>query len=1432
MNQRPLTNKNTHYSDNSAYIDTTIVKKGTRKRLPMFNTENAKSFSKASTGSTDLSEFASRSMNVVVDIHREYEEEKFLNTNIEQNETPDKKHRNLRLNEPENFKIFTKSNTIRDRRAERSKNNSVKHPILQREDDDIKVVGSLDLIEEFNESFVNKRDKSKIETANNQNPTKRDSNRKQWAAPKEQVGELKRPTRKRWSKDTSVIRLPEMGDNSWMAVSSESASPIIQNMKQSLSATRSTFAIDNAAFDSENEEILRIETDYNREDTKIEMKEIVNELEQMEFSAYDSQSSRGSSSRENETFEETAIIIEDLNEPMNLNDQSSENENRNAMLSSKRFDDAPKTRASRRSTSRSKESISQSLEEITTQSDDHSFEDTSAKNDQFLINKKNKRGHRKQPIKNQKHSKEQSLSASISEDEDLGKNRSKYTSQRTITTSENDDFDESCPEREIYDNATMKGSNIKKKKSKYTGHQFQTRQKENKRKKLRKSVSSFAVRTSSANVEVDPKRKKGKKRKSDVKYISVTIHRTDMLEIDYVTKHPMVKVHIVNAENGKYLKNDTSTYLQPVITGKFDFKENKSITPVWEEELVFECNFNELLKTDNEQVVILFEIVDLLSFAEASFNYDKFGNESCWHKVAWAFLKPVGKNNVLHINKKVRLQLYKPRKNSKKFERFHACEVYTWWKSNIWEKYPSSLYVTIMSIDPPKLEPIFYRQLSLHDLSNSHNESQKASIRTSDSINLPKWTRLAAQSCKIPNEIFFETDTSENGCFYVAFSNDGKYLACSFSEEHDYPIVIYEVETKKTHVRFSGHKTFIYSLNWSNNDNYLLSVSSDQTARIWDVQNQIVQHIYMMPHPSYVYCGKFDPENPSIVATGCYDRMTRIWMQDKKSKNRDLSQELEGHEGYINSMYFQKNSNLLTADSVGIIIIWVLKKSKRISSRKEWHISRKIRVREVDGIIINTIILHPLESRLLVHSRDNGLRMLDLATGVVLQKYNELNNQRIQSTACISPCGSLILCGGEDSSLNVWSLETGSLLAKYTFHRNYRAVTCVDYHPYDHVLAFSTFGSPAPVKILKFNKDATGEDIGLKMITEIENTVNSGDISMRFLTTSATLESDKFRLTNKKEIIEETSKERGLEFSRRYDSNFSKSFNSVLSEKGRYNCAKIKLQRLNETGQTLKSRSANRLYNIIERIDRILSNTSRSSGDIESGRNFTVLQESSKSKVLTSLSENVEKQEKKIREDKSAVLNVEDQPHSYFESSTSSGDKQKVVEFYALHDFKRDDWNTKKRSKSAKELRNSNISKDDMLKTFSDSATNYHKIKVYNEITQTLLQENIESNFNTEMKKNDQKSTIYYKNDRLKSEDSNSSGSTGTYIIEKDNMKNSGKNSIKVLRNDLVLNDIENDSNVAKYFESDSSVLSNATFTVENELPVPKPRKKNKYNLK
>ncbi|XP_020723914.2 uncharacterized protein LOC100643919 isoform X2 [Bombus terrestris] len=1446
-NLRPLINK-TNYktnfqdSDNEhSFSNNANITEDEEDSFPMFNRDTSKLFT--NTDSMNSSEFASKSVDVIVDIHQEYEEEKSHDNNIEHDGVSNKK--NSFLKESENVKAISTKNIFREK-IEKSKTNS-KHENLSRDDDDIKVVDSSDLIEEFGESPVTKKNGKEIQTVSNNKLSdklsKKDINqssvegklhgRKQWITPKDEKEEVKKPTRKRWSKDNTVIRLPETRNTSWTIVSSESASSFVQRSEKPLPATRSflkksLFGFDNEAFDSE--EILMIETDHNRSNPKIRMKRMIHDPEQMELSTFDSRSIRDSLCEENKSFKETTIVTEDLKESANWDSETSENRRRNAILDVERIDKfnggdiSLKSRRNRglrnkrtfvgksnKNTSNSSNS-SQNLEEITAQSDDDSKE-LSIKDDRFLI-----RSDRKHSVNSRRHSKEDSLP--VIED-DFDEDRLNHSSQYSVTTSENDDFDENRA-KETNDEAKLKRSKTKKKKSKFVEHQLQKKDKE---KRLSKNL------TPSVNVEESSKRKKKRKKKDDIKYISVTIHRTDVLEIDYVTKHPMVKVHIVKAENGKYLKNERGacTYLQPVITGKFDFKENKSIVPVWEEELIFEHDFKELLKIDNEQVVILFEIVDLLNFAEASFNYDKFGHEGCWYKVAWAFLKPVGRNQVLHINKKVRLQLYKPRKNSQKFDRFHTCEVYTWWKSNVREKYPSSLFVTAKSINQPKLEPVLYRQLSLYDLSDTRNESRGMSAHTSNPINLPKWTRLAAQSCKIPNEIFFETDIGENGCFYIAFSNDGKYLACCFSEEHAYPIAVYEVEAKKIYVRFSGHKTFVYSLNWSNNDNYLLSVSSDQTARIWDVQNGIVEHIQMMPHPSYVYCGKFDPDISSVVVTGCYDRIARIWIQDKKSKNWDLSQELEGHEGFINSMYFQKNSNLLTADSVGIIIIWVLKKSRKISSMKEWHISRKIKVREIDGIIINTIILHPLESRLLVHSRNNGLRMLDLATGVVLQKYNELNNQRIQSTACISPCGNLIFCGGEDSSLNVWNLETGNLLAKYTFDRHYRAVTCVDYHPYDHILAFSTFGSPASVRILKFNKDATGEDIGLKMMRETENTANSSDVPMRFLKTSV-MPKEKLRSSNSKKVIEETShmKEKSLQSNQSHNSSLLKFSDSVF-EKNKYSDimyhdTKMKLQRLNEAGQTMKSRSANRLYNIIEKIDRILSNSSKSSGDIESGRNFTPLQQSSESKVLTFLNKNIEKQKKKLKKDKSPYLTIEDQSSSYFESNTTSSDKPKVVECYTLQSERTNDRNRKERSRSAKEMRNSNISKDDTTKTLSDSATNYQKIKVYDEITKTLLQENIEPDFAIEMEENNKKS-ITYKSNRLRKDDSDSTDSAGTYIIEKNDVKGSDKDSTKMFENrNIDLNDTENDSNI-KDSRSGSSVFSNATFTIENEIPISTPKR-------
>ncbi|XP_076381064.1 uncharacterized protein LOC117222672 [Megalopta genalis] len=1363
MNSRAINDNKSHSKNNDANISTehhvsvdkAITPRNVDKAVKIFDTNEVHRFDNA--GSTDLDEFASKSMNVVVDIHREYKSEK-------SGENSDRTRTSERT---EGVRMFSKTNAFGDRRSDRQKFGQVQTRSIKKMHDDIEIDDSIDTIEVVNSTTAkgDERGERKLSKKNSDqcSSTERKSRGKgKWGVPQRQTDDLKKPPRKRWSKDTSIIRLPEPRSGSW-ASSTENKLPLTRSPDDTKQASFSAY--DNAAFVSDDEEILRIETDYNgRENVRIEMREFAKEH-------FDNSTL---SPRGREIPDAAAVTIESLDESENSNFERYETSRKVRSRNENGYDERGKRAISKNARGNSDESddddgsdnsnVSQSLRNVTVRSNYQSSEETSTK-------------HRRS-AKNRETSKKRSIDGQG------------YASQTVPSTTEGDD--------------------VNRRKS---GDRRGSRS-ENEKRKVFKNVSSSSLTSPYSDVaKEDSKRRREKKH--GAKYISVTIHRADMLEIDYLTKHPMVKVHIVYAETGKYLKNGSSSYLQPIITSTFDFKENRSIVPVWEEEIVFEHNFDSLLKTDNDQVVILFEIIDLLSFAEASFNYDKFGHEGCWYKIAWAFLKPVGRNSVVHIDRKVRLQLYKCRKTVKKFERFHACEVYTWWRSSVREKYPSSLFVTIMSIDPPKLEPVLYQQLSLNELSlsDARSEPQKVSSHTTNSIDLPKWSRLSAQSCKIPNEITFETEISENGCFFAAFSNNGKYLACCHSEEHNYPLVVYEIETKQVHVRFSGHKNFVYSLNWSENDNHLLSVSSDQTARVWDVQNQIVQHTEMMPHPSYVYCGKFDPESALIVATGCYDRTVRIWKRGRRSKGRDLGQELEGHEGFINAMCFQKNSNLLTADSVGVIILWTAKKIRSRSSRKEWQISRKIKVREISGVIVNTILLHPLESRLLVHSRNNGLRMLDLATGVVLQKYSEVNNRRIQSVACISPCGGLILCGGEDSTLKAWNLETGCLVAKYSFERNLRAVTCVDYHPYDHMIVFSTFGSPASVKILKFNKEANPEDVGLRMLEDSRTRMNVGETSVRAVNTP-TMAAERSRSSSRIHTPDNALKERNSQSGASAKSYAGETFD----KDAKYTDTRLKLMRLNETEETMKNRSANRLYNIIEKIDRILSNTSRSSGDIECGKSFSFTREANKGGIFTIQDENVERRRIRAEKKKSfAYLSADDCSNSCVESSTTSSVKpmRKVVESKPAR--KPRDW--KERSQSAK-VSKSNEYEDEVLKTFSDSAANYQRNKA-------CTARSTESSFiipveGREMKPKEFLKTAYFNNDS-----SNSSGSAGTYVVEKDNVEgNSDEGSIKLIESeDLIENDMEN---YVKDLRpgSDSSVISNATFTIENEVPVPLPRRK------
>ena len=162
-------------------------------------------------------------------------------------------------------------------------------------------------------------------------------------------------------------------------------------------------------------------------------------------------------------------------------------------------------------------------------------------------------------------------------------------------------------------------------------------------------------------------------------------------------------------------------------------------------------------------------------------NNQKESEKKGWHDVAWAFLKPFPKGSCPdddNTRRKLRLQLFKPCPRPKDPEDETRREgsislrcptlsnlsthkltsssfrmVWGWWKDNR-KKYPSSLYVTVQGLNPPKAggeKMSSGEDEGLNTLSSSIPAISKANPAALMTPKIPVWSRLPGQNCKIPN---------------------------------------------------------------------------------------------------------------------------------------------------------------------------------------------------------------------------------------------------------------------------------------------------------------------------------------------------------------------------------------------------------------------------------------------------------------------------------------------------------------------------------------------------------------------------------------------------------------------------------------------------------------------------------------------------------
>ncbi|XP_071808073.1 jouberin-like isoform X3 [Asterias amurensis] len=638
------------------------------------------------------------------------------------------------------------------------------------------------------------------------------------------------------------------------------------------------------------------------------------------------------------------------------------------------------------------------------------------------------------------------------------------------------------------------------------------------KKKKKKASDDDNLEGEEANEDAEGTKKKKKKKQKkpiqdDGRVFGVTVHRSDRLKTDLYIAHPLVRVHIIDSDTGTYVKkskldravtsyyenqNAKVDYILPVLTQPFDFKKRKSMIPCWNEQVIFNESYLYLIQTEETypKVIVFFELLDFVSMNVAATKTKALKGEGGWHRIAWGFLKVVGANGTPNTDKKVRLQLFHPPFSYK--AKPGQLDVYQWWMNTTRHPYPSTLYITVKAVKTPdQVQPavrsLFATQeeqgkMTYNELKQSINWGNKQGIGKKKAPT--NWSRLQGQMCRIPNKLSLTLAGDKKGCLVIKFSPSGRFLACGCKDREGYPIIVYEIPSGRFKCKFPGHYSLIYDLCWGANDNVVLSASSDGTARIWNLDTPDSAAEKVFPHPAFVYTAKFHPQADHLVVSGGYDHVLRVWNTKNDAQTGELLQELDGHKGFVNCLCFSRDGKAMySGDSTGVIIKWnasVMVKAATSGSPDQWSLEKLIKEKELEGVTINSLKVHPSGRRLLIHGRDNNLRMIDLRLYTIMQRYLGALNFREHIRSTMTECGSFVVSGSEDCQAYVWNTDTGDQIAVYSSLGYKFPVTDVDYHPHEHMVAFCSRGEGHPIQVYVYDVKVAQLDVGLKTTTTVD----------------------------------------------------------------------------------------------------------------------------------------------------------------------------------------------------------------------------------------------------------------------------------------------------------------------------------------------------------
>jgi WD40 repeat protein len=223
---------------------------------------------------------------------------------------------------------------------------------------------------------------------------------------------------------------------------------------------------------------------------------------------------------------------------------------------------------------------------------------------------------------------------------------------------------------------------------------------------------------------------------------------------------------------------------------------------------------------------------------------------------------------------------------------------------------------------------------------------------------------------------------------------------------------------------FEGHEKKVNCVAFSRDGNYILTGSKNGTARLWDLQGNMKQEFD--GHEKKVNGVAFSPEGKYIL-TGSADKTARLW--DLEGNVLQVFKGHKEHDNVVISVAFSPDGNyILTGSENGTARLWDLQGNMK--QEFEGHEKK-----------VNGVAFSPNGKTILIGSENKTARLWDLQ-GNMIQEFK--GHTHYVSFVAFSPDGKYILTGSKDNTVRLWQWQR---FPEQEFKGHEEQVNCVAFSP-------------------------------------------------------------------------------------------------------------------------------------------------------------------------------------------------------------------------------------------------------------------------------------------------------------------------------------------------------------------------------------------------